>query len=77
MKTIWSVETRVMNGTVTIQTLIDSFLTEESARKAAKVLYEKNKANINCVWDVITTVHESKLYESEDEMPILNENETV
>ena len=69
MKTIWNVEATLMNGTVTLQTVTQSFLVKELAEKAAEKVREANKENR---FPVHVRVYESTLYEYEMEVPILN-----
>ena len=69
MKKVWNVETRLMNGTVTILTITDSFATEELANKAADALREVNKKN---GYSTVIRVYEGIFYENESEVPVLN-----
>ena len=71
MKKIWNVEVRALNGTVTMMSYTHAFIDKELAEKAANTVKEKNKNN--SAFDVITRVYESELFESESEVPILNE----
>ena len=70
MKTIWNVEVRSLNGTVTMMSYTHAFIDKELAEKAADKIKEKNK---DSVFHVIVRVYDSVLYESENEVPILNE----
>lgn len=72
MKKIYTLTTSLMNGTVTMQHLTSSFATRELAEKAMAAVEEANK-NVApfTVWNNIT---ESELFETESEVPILNQN---
>lgn len=70
MKKIWNVEMRAMNGSVTMMVQTHAFIDKELAEKAADKIKEKNK---DSVFPVIVRVYDSTLYESENEVPILNE----
>ena len=67
MKTIWNVEIKLMNGSVTLLTDTKSFSNKELADKTANVLKEANKQ-----YSCIVRVYESELYENENEVPTLN-----
>ena len=69
MKTVWNVEMRAMNGTVTMMTETSAFTDKKVAEKASEVIKEKNK---DSQFHVLTRVYESKLYETLEEVPILN-----
>lgn len=70
MKTIYTLTTRLMNGTVTIQQSSSSFTTRELAEKANAAVDDANKdAAPFTVW---SSIEESELYETENEVPILN-----
>ena len=69
MKTVWNVEMRAMNGTVTMMTETSAFTDKELAEKVAEAIKEKNK---DSQFHVCTRVYESKLYETMKEVPILN-----
>ena len=68
MKTIYTVQTRYLNGTVTLSVHEDNFTSSELAEKVAKKLKEVNKEH------VIVNLIETTLYEDEGEVPILNNN---
>jgi len=67
MKTIWNVEIKLMNGSVTLLTDTKSFSNKELADKTANTLREANKQ-----YSCIVRVYESELYENENEVPALN-----
>lgn len=69
MKTIWNVETKVMNGTVTLNTETYAFTNKNVAILASEVVREKNK---DLKFPVHTRIYESKLYETKEEVSILN-----
>ena len=70
MKKIWNVEVRALNGTVTMMSYTHAFIDKELAEKASNTIKDKNK---NASLNVVTRVYESELFESESEVPILNE----
>ena len=70
MKTIWNVEMKAMNGSVTMMIQTHAFIDKDVAEKAAEAIREKNK---DSQFHVLTRVYESKLYESLEEVPILNQ----
>lgn len=67
MKTIWNVEIKLMNGSVTLLTDTKAFSNKELADKTANALKEANKQ-----YSCIIRVYESELYENENEVPTLN-----
>lgn len=70
MKKIYTLTTSFMDGTATIQYISSSFTTRELAEKAKAAVDEANKYAIPfTVW---SSIDESDLYETEDEVPILN-----
>lgn len=70
MKKIYTLTTSLMNGTVTMKHSSSSFATRELAEKAKAAVDEANKdAAPFAVW---SSIEESELYETENEVPILN-----
>lgn len=67
MKDVWYVRTNMMNGTITLGTVIDVFATKELAEEAADKLREVNK---DSEFAVNVFVGSSKLYEDRDEIPL-------
>jgi len=70
MKTIYTVNARFMNGTVTMMTDTSSYLNEDLAKKVGEKIKEKNPQH-----SIIVEVIETRLYEDESEIPILNNEE--
>ena len=72
MKEIYTLHTKLMNGTVTMSIMSSNYASEELARKTKKALDERNDEHI------ITDIQKTILYEDESEVPILREqkNET-
>lgn len=70
MKKIYTLLTSLMNGTVTMVTESACFSSKELAEKA-KVAVENANKNVS-IWQ---TIQETNLYESEDEVPILNQTQ--
>ena len=73
MKTVYNVEMKAMNGTVTMITETWSFTDKELAVVAAQKLAEVNKGK--STFNVIIRDYESVLYENLEEVPILNNEE--
>lgn len=67
MRKIYTLKTSMMNGTVTMCTQCSSFSSKELAEKAKQAVADTNKEV--SIWQ---SIEESILYESEDEVPILN-----
>ena len=64
----------MLNGSVTMQTHSDIFSSKELAEKAKDAV---EKANEHADFPCLCTIQESTLFESEEEVPILNKkNET-
>lgn len=74
MKTYYTVVASFMNGTVTMFNDISSYTSEELAEKVK----DKNiKTNKNSTFPAMCNIQVTNVYESEDEVPILNNhNET-
>lgn len=70
MKVLYTVLTEFMNGYNVLATDIASFPNKELAEKA-KVAIEK--ANENAMFKARCSISETKLYMTEDEVPILNQ----
>lgn len=76
MQKIYTLTTRLMNGTVTIQQSSSSFVTRDLAEKAKAAVDEAYKGTYKgtaplSVW---SSIEESEIYETENEVPILNWN---
>ena len=69
MKKVYTLNTSMMNGTVTMQTHSDIFSSKELAEKAKDAV---EKANEHADFPCLCTIQESTLFESEEEVPILN-----
>lgn len=68
MKTLYTVVTQFMNGTVTMTTDIANFTSKELAEKTRDAII---KINENAKFPAYSRVEETRIYESEDEVPIL------
>lgn len=71
MKKIWIVEIKMFNGTGMLGNTISAFSTKELAEKTKQKLQELN-SNSNDTVKVSITIREVDYYESESEIPILN-----
>lgn len=71
MKTYYTLISRFMNGTVTMHTDVVSFTSKELAEKTKESIIENNK---DAMFPVLCNIEETKVYESENEVPILNKN---
>lgn len=69
MKTIYTLKTSFMNGTVTMMTDVANFTDRKVAEETEKAVKEKNKSQ-----NIYTEITETYLYENRDEVPILKEN---
>lgn len=69
MKTYYTVITQFMNGTVTMHTDVASFTSLELASKTKEAIIKANEGN---KFPAMPYIEETKVYESEDEIPILN-----
>ena len=69
MKKIYTLVTRFINGTITVMTDVSSFLTRELAEETAEAV---KKANESCDFPCINEIKETVIYESREEVPILN-----
>lgn len=75
MKKIFTFNQRLMNGTVTMQSQVACFTSRELAEKVKQAVLEVNHYNCEemhgmyCLCDEIV---EADVYESEQEVPILN-----
>ncbi len=69
MKTIYTLKTSFMNGTVTMMTDVANFTDRKVAEETEKTVKEKNKSQ-----NIYTEITETYLYENRDEVPILKEN---
>ena len=72
MKTVWNVTVSLMNGTVCLKRHSDLFLSEELANEVAEKIKLVNK---NLDFPVIVTIEHCTLYETREEIPILNKKE--
>ena len=81
MKTLYLVTTKIMNGTVCMNTLVSAFTSKELAEKtkqAADIANNREKPRVETMGQVFefktyTEVSEITLYEKEKEVPILQE----
>lgn len=77
MKQLFIVNTHLMNGTVTMNTHSDAFITEDTALKV-KAAIEKANENYNDdvpSLSVYCTIQTATLFESEEEIPILSRSD--
>ena len=72
MRKIYSIKTHLMNGTVTMLSIVDNFTDRKIAEEAREAIIRKNKEDGNDVW--VEEPEETTLYENRIEIPILNEN---
>ena len=72
MKKIYTFNQRLMNGTVTMQSQVAAFTSRELAEKTKQAVIMANFNNdtpFSCLCDDIV---ETDVWETEDEVPILN-----
>ena len=73
MKKIFVFRTCMMNGTVTLKTTVNAAVTRELAEKGRAACIEASKKPEHGFPVICTDIEEIPLYETEDEVPILNE----
>ena len=75
MKTLYLLTTSIMNGTVTMNKLSSAFTDKTLAEKTMKVVDEANKREEDDPIHLTTwsNIEEMILYENEEEVPILNQ----
>lgn len=73
MKKIFVFRTCMMNGTVTLNTIVNAAATRELAEIGRTACMEANKDPEHGFPVICTDIEEIPLYETEDEVPILNE----
>lgn len=75
MKKIFNLEQKLFNGTVLSKTINYGFTTEELALKTKKCVDNLNQLYNDSPLISVTSVSEYIIFENEDEVPILNQNE--
>lgn len=71
MQKIYTLNCRFMNGTVTMMTDTASFTTKDLAEETAEAVKKANEgSDFPCIADIKETV----IYESREEIPILNQD---
>jgi hypothetical protein len=75
MKKIFNLEQKFFNGTVLTKTINYGFTTEELALKTKEYLDNLNQLYNDSPLISVTSVSEYIIFENEDEVPILKENE--
>lgn len=70
---IYTLVTRLMNGTVTMNIITDNFSTKELAEKVLAKLTETNKNS--GPFKAVYEIKETTLFTAEEEVPILNKTE--
>lgn len=75
VKKVYILTQSVLNGTVTMNVYRSVFATKELAEKAKEAVIESNKSTKITSLQVLVDIQESDLYESEEDVPILNEME--
>jgi hypothetical protein len=68
MKTLYTLQTIIWNGTHVMQNHVDAFLDRELAERTQKALNEANKYG---PFPATTKLEEVILFETEDDVPIL------
>lgn len=71
MKKLYGFSQNLMNGTVTLRTEVALFTSEELAKKAKEAVIEVSK-DVDFPRLMYGEIKETVVYESEDEVPILN-----
>ena len=73
MKKIYTLNTDFMNGTVTMMSFTSSFSTKELAEETAEAV---KKANQGSDFPCVNEIKESVMYETREEVPILNQDKS-
>lgn len=72
MKTLYILKQNMMNGTVTMRTVVSAFTDKDVAEKAKKAVILANSNNLIGFTMYCEDIEEIQLYENENEVPILN-----
>ena len=72
MKTLYILKQNLMNGTVTMKTMVSAFTDKEVAEKAKKAVIMANTNNLIGFNMYCEDIEEIQVYENENEVPILN-----
>jgi hypothetical protein len=72
MKTLYILKQNLMNGTVTMKTMVSAFTDKEVAEKAKKAVIMANANNLIGFNMYCEDIEEIQVYENENEVPILN-----
>ena len=75
MKKIFNLEQKLFNGTVLTKTINYGFTTEELALKTKECVDNLNHLYNDSPLISVTSVSEYIIFENEDEVPILKQNE--
>ena len=71
-KKVYILTQSVLNGTVTMNVYCSVFTTKELAEKTRDAVIEANEKNGDNSFQVLVGIQESDLYETEEDVPILN-----
>lgn len=71
---LFSVVTKVFNGTVILSLYISVYPTEELAEKVKAAIEKKNT---DSKFKIVSEVVETAYFENEKDVPILNENDDI
>ena len=71
-KKVYILTQSVLNGTVTMNVYCSVFTTKELAEKTRDAVIEANENNRDKSFQVVVDIQESDLYETKEDVPILN-----
>ena len=75
MRKVWVSKMRIMNGSVTMRTVVTAFTSKELAKEAQSAVRRKNAATDPMYSIIFDDIESVRLYETREEVPILNEED--
>lgn len=66
---------RIMNGSVTMRTVVSAFTSKELAEEAQEAVRQKNAVSDSMFSVIFDDIEGSQLYETREEVSILNEED--
>ena len=75
MRNIWISKMRIMNGTVTMRTVVTAFTSKELVEEAQAAVRRKNAATDPMYSIIFDDIESILLYEIREEVPILNDED--
>ena len=75
MRNVWISKMRIMNGSVTMRTVVTAFTSKELAEEAQAAVRRKNAAADPMYSIIFDDIESVPLYETREEVPILNDED--